>query len=461
MHLSVTDSNILWNKALKKVESSINNKRLYDTFFKDTFIFSCENNVLSIECPSQFVKTYLESRYTDLLSSIASEVANEQIKVKFTYGSVKDGDIGGPNKAILQPNAYVEKSPYFVNSHLDENFTFDNYVVGPTNEEATKAAQVVSANPGKLYNPLFIYSQSGLGKTHLLNAIGNNAIKLNPNTKVLSCSSQEFIDEYIRYVNGERTEDNLKDYIVSFDFFLIDDVQLLQDKTKTEEFFFSVFEILIRNNKQIVLTCDRLPSELNGLDKRLVTRFLRGLTVSIKTPTPELCENIIRRKITLLDNVTATFDEEVIQFIARKFKNSIRDIEGALNRINFYFSLYPVDVIDMTYASEALSILINTKQKKSSISIQKIINSVSSYYSISPAQLTGKIRTGNVVYARHIAIYLIRDLLDPSLKEIGEYFGGRDHSTILHSISSVEEMLKKDKEFEQVINKLKAQITSN
>ncbi len=449
---SVSEVNMLRKRILEKVKATLNEDRVYDAFLKDTYIFKIDNDKMIISCANSLSTKILEDKYNDMLLDIVNNVSGTNFKL--VYGLEED-----LKKQENKNKDLIKKPRFFENNYLEPAYNFDNYVVGSTNQEAFTAALYITSAPGTDYNPLFIYSQSGLGKTHLLNAIGNYIKERTPIKKILFCSSQEFIDEYIKYVNGEKTEDNLKDYILSFDILLIDDIQMLQNKTKTEEFFFSVFESLVKTNKQIVLTCDRLPNELNGLDNRLVTRFLRGLTISIQTPTAELCEEILKKKIVNSGLSIENFDEEVIKFVAFNFKNSIRNLEGALNRLIFYSSINHVSHIDMDITNDALSSLIDTKKNKSKISEQKILNAVSSYYSVSVPQITGKLKTSQVATARHVAIYLIRTMLDVSFVRIGELFSNRDHATIMYSVNKIEKMLKTDDKMLTVINKLKKQLS--
>ena len=448
--ISISTLEKTWQRVLDSAKEELKDPRLFDAFFKDTYIYKVEGDKLIISCANSLSANLLKLKYVDFLKDIVYRETQTNFDLEFDL----DSDLKDPD----DNTKIVKKPTFFPNNFLEPNYTFDNYVIGPSNSEAAKASLIVAATPGKLYNPLFMYSQSGLGKTHLLNAIGNYCKEKDPLTRVLYCSSQEFIDEYIKYVSGDKNEDNLKEFILSFDILLVDDVQMLQDKTKTEEFFFSIFETLIRQNKQIVLTCDRLPEELNGLDRRLVTRFLKGLTISIQPPSVELCEDILKMKIENIGLKKETIDEDVIHFIASKFKSSIRNLEGALNRLIFYSSINHCEQITMDVAEDALSALIDTKRSKTKVSSSKILNAVSSYYSISVSQLTGKIKTAQIVNARHIAIYLIRQMLDMPLKQIGEIFSNRDHTTIMHSINKVEKMLKTNKDLNIVINNLKKQI---
>ncbi len=311
-----------------------------------------------------------------------------------------------------------------------------------------------------MFNPLFIYSNSGLGKTHLLHSIGNYVMKNgNPNTKVLYISAQSFVDEFVNYVKGEKESESLKDYFKTVDILLLDDVQLLKDKKQTQEMLFFVYNYMIDHEKQIVITSDKQPAELDGMEDRLVTRFSQGLTVKINEPDEKTCAEILKKKIEENGLDPATFDNDVIDFFASKFSSNVRELEGALSRLIFVaIKLKESSHITMDVAIEAVSDLAGGKAIASQLNEQKIINVVADYYNLTPSQLTGKIRTGQIVIARHIAMYLIRDILDVPFKKIGEMFGGKDHTTVMSAISKVEKELKNDESVRQAVNELKAKI---
>src|SRR5574344_1451070 len=425
----------LWNRVLNELSKQINDSRIFDVFFKDTYIYSIDGKEMIVACDSSLVTTILHDKYQDLVTQTVDSLTGTNFDVTF----VNNNDL----KNKTPSNIIVDNKPrYFENSEISPNYTFDNFVVGTSNKEASQASLIVASTPGKLYNPLFIYSQSGLGKTHLLNAIGNYIKETNPILKVLYCSSQTFFEEYQQSIHNQKDSDDFREYIKSFDVLLIDDIQFFQNKKSTEEFFFNIFEHMKANNKQLVLTSDRSPSELKELDPRLQTRFASGLQISILKPT------------------TSMFNDDVLFLLADKFKNSIRDLEGALNRLLFYANMNHADHITMDIAVDALQSLIDFGDSKSKVSAQKILNVVASYYNLSVSQITGKIKTGQIVNARHISIYLIRNLLDVSLKQIGEIFSNRDHTTIMHSIEKVEQMLKDDKETKTVIDELKKRISA-
>src|SRR5574344_208111 len=409
----------LWQRILEGLSKDLD-KMVFDAFLKDSYIYSIEGDKIIVGCNSDLSENVLNEQYKD---TIVVRV-NKETGSNFTVVFVNSEKLKNKNTTEL-----VNKLEYkfFNNIKLDQQFTFDSFVVGPSNREASQAALIAASNPGKFYNPLFIYGGSGLGKTHLLNAIGNYVKERQPTTK----------------------------FIKSFDMLLLDDVQMMKDKKKTLEFFFDIYQYLLQNHKQIVLTSDRLPSELDGIDARLVSRFMDGLTVQIERPSSEMCQDILKKKIIDAGLDVDEFDPEVIVFVADKFKSSIRELNGALNRIIFIKNLRHADHIDINLTCEALANLINVSDAHSKVNEQKILNVVSNYFNISINQMTGKLKTGQIANARHVAIYLMRNLLNISLKQIGELFSNRDHTTIMHSVSKVEELLKNDQQTKIAINEIK------
>lgn len=445
---SISQLDHLWKKVIEKVKNTTEVKA-FSVFYNPTYIHCIEGKQMFIVCDNSMSQTILNQRY-DALKSIVDEVFNSDFDLVF----VTNEDIEN-NRVENKQNTQV----FFKSCILDPYFTFDNYVVGISNKEATQAGLIVASNPGQLYNPLFIYGNSGLGKTHLLSAVGNYIKENQHSFKILYITAQDFLYQYLEYVksSNQRSED-LSAYIKNFDVLLLDDIQMLKDKVKTLEFFFDIYQYFLQNKKQIVLTSDRLPSELEGIDSRLVSRFMDGLTVQIVKPSTEMCEDILKKKIEGAGLFINQFDPEVISFIASKFKSSIRELNGALNRIIFIKNLQHADRISMALATEALSSLIDVSDAKSKVSEQKILNAVSNYYNLSVSQITGKLKTSQIALARHISIYLMRQLLDVSLKHIGEVFSNRDHTTIMHSVNKVDEMLKTDKQVQIVITELKRRI---
>lgn len=449
---TLNEIDALWQKVLKELQTQVETK-IFDVFFKDSFIYSISGREIIVAVDSDLAATVLQAQYKDLITQTVDQLTGTNYEVNFVDNAkIKNST---PEDIILDT-----KPKFFVNSEISPNLTFDNFVVGPSNKEASQASLIVASTPGKLYNPLFLYSPSGLGKTHLLNAVGNYLKQSQPGTKVLYASSQTFFEEYQNSIKNQKDAELFKKYIKEFDVVLVDDIQFFQNKHSTEEFFFNIFEYMKLNNKQLVLTSDRSPNELRDLDPRLQTRFSSGLQISISKPTTEMCQDILKKKIEILKLPIYMFDDDVLFLLADKFKNSIRDLEGGLNRLIFYSNMNRITHIDMDLAVNALQSLIDVGDSKSKVSAQKILNIVSSYYNLSINQITGKIKTAQIVTARHIAIYLIRNMLDVSLKQIGEMFSNRDHSTIMHSIKYVDDMLKENKQYKTVLDELKKRINA-
>jgi chromosomal replication initiator protein len=354
-----------------------------------------------------------------------------------------------------------KKSSFFANSFVNRKYTFDNFVVGTSNREAHQAAVLIASNPGKLfnYNPLFIYSQSGLGKTHLLHAIGNYVRENAPSLKVLYITTDDFVDEFIKYVSGEKDSDNMKDFFKAIDVLMVDDIQFLSEKVKTEEMFFHIFNHLVNAGKQIILTSDRHPSEIRGVESRLVTRFNSGLTMNITVPDLPTRVAILKKKIEANGLDITYFDEEVFHFFAERFSNNVRELEGALNRLVFYvINIKQTKHITMAVAIESVQPLIGSGVTLSSLTENRIINTVADYYNLTSQQLTGRIRTNQIAMARHIAMYLIRTLLDVPFLKIGALFGGKDHSTVMNAVKKVEKSLKVDEAIATAVDQLEKRL---
>ena len=451
---SISEITQLWDRALNKIEVKLGEKQLFDAFFAGSYINEIRGDVIVVVVNSALGVSLMRGRYYDIISEVVNDLTESNFKLEFIQESeVQRGTI---SVAASQP----KKQNYFPDAAINPELTFDNFVVGSFNREASQAALLIAASPGKMFNPLFIHSNSGLGKTHLLHAIGNYISKVSkPGAKILYISATDFTDEYIKYVRGEKEAESLKDYVNSFDVLLFDDVQMLANKVNTQDFFFSIFEKLLNASKQVVITSDRQPSELNNMQERLVTRFSRGLTVKIDNPDQNTCVEILRKKIEGSGLDLNRFDDSVLYFFADKFSTNIRELQGALNRLIFYtVSLKQTDRITLEVAAESVQSLVGIKNIASELSEQKIINVVADYYNLSPSQLTGKIRTGQIALARHIAMYLIRNTLDVSLKKIGDIFGGKDHTTVMNAIQKVDKGLKTDPKLKEAVEELQKRL---
>ena len=441
----------LWDRVLEKLQTRINDRHIFDSFFSDTYIHTIDGDEIKVVVNSGLAANLLSTKYLDVLGLTVSEITQTNFKLNFVQ------------KVDLEKNIKnTEKKPaFFANSFVNRKYTFDNFVVGTSNREAHQAAVLIASNPGKLfnYNPLFIYAQSGLGKTHLLHAIGNYVRENAPSLKVLYITTDDFVDEFIKYVSGEKDSDNMKDFFKAVDVLMVDDIQFLSEKVKTEEMFFHIFNHLVNAGKQIILTSDRHPSEIRGIESRLVTRFNSGLTMSISVPDLTTRVAILKKKIEANGLDITYFDEEVFHFFAERFSNNVRELEGALNRLVFYvINIKQTKHITMAIAIESVQPLIGSGSPISSLTENRIINTVADYYNLTSQQLTGRIRTTQIAMARHISMYLIRTLLDTPFLKIGVLFGGKDHSTVMNAVKKVEKSLKVEEAIATAVDQLQKRL---
>ena len=448
---TVSEITQLWDRVLTRVKTMIADQRVYDSFFNGTYIDSIEGSTMIVVVNTSLAKLILETKYTDLLSRAIEETTGTAFSLRF----LEKGE-------VKQFAKEKEAAPsFFSDKHLDRRFTFESFVVGDSNREAYQAGLMISGNPGGFFNPLVLYSDSGLGKTHLMQAIGNAIHADSPTSKVLYVAASDFVDEYIRFAQGYKEEQSLTQFFKNdVDVLLIDDIQFLIGKKKTMEMFFVVFGDLVKAGKQIVITSDQHPNLLEGLDDRLRSRFQAGLVLSIKRPDLETSKAILRTKIAAGGLDVNDFDEEVISFLAARFSNNVRELEGALTRLLFYtINMHPTKHITLTVATEAIQGLISAQDDKSKVTESRIINVVADYYNLTPSQITGKIRTSQIALARHIAMYLVKSLLDTPFTKIGQVFGGRDHATAMKGVEKVEKSLKTDPDMQKAVSELKAKLS--
>ena len=459
MNNSISEMTRIWQQVLKLVDARLQERQIFDSFFADTYINDIKGDTIVVIVNSLTAERLLSSKYIDLLKEAVGEVTEFSYNLEFKQlGEVaksKNAQLGNQNKN-------EEDTTFFKNAEIKSELTFDSFVEGDFNKEAYRAANLISQKPGEVFNPLFIYSNSGLGKTHLLHAIGNKIKAKNPKAKILYIDANDFVDEYVKFVKGEKENETLKDFFSTVDVLLLDDVQFLENKVKTEEMFFYVYQKMINRNKQIVITSDRQPTELKGLEYRLVTRFTQGLTVKINTPDQDTCVKILEKQIENEGLKIENFDPAVLYFYADKFSNNVRELYGVFNRLIFYVSqMKQVEKITLDVAIEAAQNIAGTKHVATQLSETKIINVVADYYGFEPSQLTGKVRTGQLALARHVAMYLIRINIDVPLSKVGTIFGGRDHTTVMNGILKVENMLKTDEALKTAIEELQKRIKSN
>lgn len=442
------DTKNIWNIFLDKIKSRVS-PLTFETWFKDSSLFELKENSIVILVPMHIHKKHLNENYKDLINEIFTDITNTYFEISFITNDEITGETAKvEEKEIGVPSFSPEKA------NLISKYTFENFVVGDSNKFAHTAAVSIAENPGKMYNPLFIYSSSGLGKTHLMHAIGNHILK-NSNKKILYVTSDTFISDFLNINKKDQNGSNFdsvdffKEKYRNIDVLLIDDIQFLSRATQTQQEFFHTFNNLYDSNKQIVISSDRSPDDLKLLEDRLRTRFSWGLSVNIYPPDYKMRIEILKKKIKSqkIENIV---NEDVIEYIANNCESDVRQLEGALTRVIAYATIYNCSNIDINIAIEALKDYLS-KASVSKNSVQKIQQVVSDYFKVTTDDLKSKKRLANITHPRQIAMYLCRKLTDESFPRIGMYFGGRDHSTVVHSCNKIEKEIKLNNSFKEMI----------
>lgn len=419
---------------------------IYNTFYAKTKLIELNDQIAIVRVEDDFQKKIL-TQNVKALQTILQTIIGRFVAIKFIIGN---------EKTDKQPSASSfsnENEKAVFNDGLRSDFTFDNFVVGPSNRESHAASLATALNPGKYYNPLFIYGNSGLGKTHLLNALGNYIKSHSPTTRVKYIPCMDFINSYIQSIR-ENKIDEFNETYRNVDVLLVDDIQFLAGKEKSHEVFFHMFNELINNRKQVVITSDRHPDELKGLEDRLVSRFSSGLSVGIDSPEFETALAILQNKLSYLGDDGADIDEDVLSYIASRFSSDIRRLEGALNRLIFYsITFNSGDRITLDVALKAFKGMDSLKPGEE-LTLEKIKNVVADYYGLTRQQIISKSRTSNIANARHIAIYLCRKHLDLPFSKIGEGFGKRDHSTVMSSYDKVSKLIEINDSYKLAIKEI-------
>lgn len=438
----------LWNKILETIKEELS-PQAYNSWFSQTKVVKFGENELIISAPGDFCKDWLEKHYTGFIKNILKRTLNSDDNLKIEFRAA-DQKFSAPARSTLNHKKKTKKAEPFLKDDklvLTPKYTFDSFVVGNGNRFAHAACLAVAQSPSKSYNPLFVYGGVGLGKTHLMQAIGRYITRQNSKIKVLYISSEKFTNEMINSIRDDRTV-AFRDKYRSVDVLLIDDIQFLAGKERTQEEFFHTFNTLYDSNKQIVITSDRPPKDIPTLENRLISRFEWGLITDIQPPDLETRIAILRKKAQAENLSVPT---EVIDFIAEKIPSNIRQLEGALTKL-VAFSFFTKKELSVSLAQDILKDIIPLENKK--ISIGQIQKAVTDYYTIKVNSLLSKKRTKDIVLARQVAIYLSRELTDLSLTSIGEAFGRRDHTTIIHSYTKIKNKIEKDKSFKGIIKNL-------
>jgi chromosomal replication initiator protein len=436
----------LWDKALVEIQKKLS-KPSFETWLKSTKAHSLQGSSLTITAPNDFARDWLEAHYGNLISETLYSLTGEELEIKFIipqHQSSNELDVVQPKEKKKKVDDVAEFSPSMLNS----KYTFETFVIGSGNRFAHAASLAVAEAPAKAYNPLFIYGGVGLGKTHLMHAIGHYVLEHNPSAKVVYLSSEKFTNEFINSIRDNKAVEFRNKYR-SVDVLLIDDIQFLAGKEQTQEEFFHTFNTLHEESKQIVISSDRPPKEIPTLEDRLRSRFEWGLITDITPPDLETRIAILRKKAKA-DGLD--IPNEVMLYIANQIDSNIRELEGALIRVVAYSSLINKD-INADLAAEALKDIIPSSKPRV-ITIHDIQRVVGQHYNVKLEDFKAKKRTKSVAFPRQIAMYLSRELTDFSLPKIGEEFGGRDHTTVIHAHEKISKLLDSDAQLQKQVKEI-------
>lgn len=439
----------LWEKTLNTLKGELTEVS-FNTWIKSIEPISLEDSNLRLGVPNNFTKDILENRYKDLIINSVKSVSNRTYNINFLIISEEAIEKDTSKKQEEQKPKLVVNDE--MSAILNPKYTFDSFVIGNSNRFAHAASLAVAESPAKAYNPLFIYGGVGLGKTHLMHAIGHYIQNVNSKSKVVYVSSEKFTNELINSIKDDKNVEFRNKYR-NVDVLLIDDIQFIAGKERTQEEFFHTFNALYEANKQIILSSDRPPKEIPTLEDRLRSRFEWGLIADIQAPDFETRIAILKKKA---DVENLNIPNDVMVYIATQIKSNIRELEGALIRIVAYSSLTNRE-INVDLAAEALKDIISSRNTRQ-ITIELIQDIVSSYYSLKIEDFKSSRRTRNVAFPRQIAMYLCRKLTDTSLPKIGEEFGGRDHTTVIHAYEKISQSLKKDENLQNTVTELTKKI---
>jgi chromosomal replication initiator protein len=449
------DAKHIWRAALGELQVALSPAN-FETWLRHTSLVDVDDTRFRIAVPNGFAKDWLETRYRPLISQTLARIVGYSVQVEFLVRE----DAGQPAAAPSEtPVQQVRVEPTRVgaeggSSSLNPRYGFSNFIVGSANRLAHAAALSVAERPGHAYNPLFLYGGVGLGKTHLMHAIGNAVIARFPRKKVVYATSEKFTNEFITSIQQGRIDDFRARYR-RIDLLLIDDIQFIADKERTQEEFFHTFNTIHEDGKQIVLSSDRPPKQITTLEERLRSRFEWGLIADLTAPDLETRIAILRAKA---EESSVPIGSDVVEFIARKVVSNIRELEGALNRVVAYASMSGMP-INIELASAVLSNVMYNPRKKS-ITPQKIVRAVADYYGVNLDQLRSSKRDRAIVVPRQIAMFLIREETDISLLRIGAELGGRDHSTVLHACDKIARELSENDEMRREISAVREMIYS-
>ena len=424
----------LWDACLRRLETELPAQQ-FNTWIRplSAEAGAAESGTLVLSAPNRFILDLVRERFASRIGRLAAEATGRELEVRFVLAPASSAT----SRATASPARITNDPPsHHERSRLNRNFTFDSFVTGKANQLARAAAIQVGENPGISYNPLFIYGGVGLGKTHLLQAIGNHLATQREQAKVRYTHAEQYVTDVVRAYQ-QKSFDEFKRFYHSLDLLLIDDIQFFSNKDGTQEQFFYAFNALVEAHRQIVITCDTYPKEIVGMQERLISRFGWGLTVAIEPPELEMRVAILLKKA---ESESLSVNEDVAFFIAKHVRSNVRELEGALKKVLAYARFYARE-ITVDLAREALRDILNATRQ---ITVDGIQKTVAEYFKIKLSDMHSKKRTRNIARPRQVAMALARDLTQLSLPEIGEAFGNRDHTTVLHASRTIATLRKKD-----------------
>ena len=447
----------LWDDTLTHLELNLSPQH-FSTWIKPLKLVKIEQDMVYLEVPNRFVLDWVKENYSKLIQKILSDLSAVTYRLQFSIDTKSRDTLQNKTtgKEREKPVAIKEKtniSNHSADINLNRKYTFDEFVAGSSNQFAYAAAMAVANNPATTYNPLFIYGGVGLGKTHLVNAIGNAILKKSPQTRICYYTSEKFMNELINSLRYNRMDD-FRNKFRSMDVILIDDIQFIAGKERTQEEFFHTFNALYESHKQIIVTSDKFPKDIPGLEERLRSRFEWGLIADIQPPDVETKLAILKMKA---EQNSIKLPEDVALFLANSICNNIRELEGYLVRIGAYASLTAVPV-SLQMTRDVLKDILVERNKE--LSVEEIIKKVSIHFNMKISDIKSAKRLKAVVLPRQIAMYLCRQLTSSSYPEIGDRFGGKDHSTIIHAIRKIEKLMTEDFQLRSTIENLRKELTN-
>lgn len=435
----------LWQAILGSLEVSLS-KANFNTWFKNTTILERGTDYIIVGVPSAFNRDWIAAKYHQEMLKALKTISPDVKEIRYQLGSTQtvSKPVSQRNDSVSAPQPKDSALP-LNSSGLNPKYTFETFIIGKNNELAHAAAIAVAKNPGTQYNPLFIYGGVGLGKTHIMQAVGHKILQQNPKNKILYVSSEKFTNDYIEALKEKRIEEFKKNYRY-VDALMVDDIQFLAGKEGTQEEFFHTFNELRDKGKQIIITSDRPPKEIPAIEQRLISRFGWGMVADIQAPDLETRMAILRTK---MEKKGVTISEEILFYIAENIQNNVRELEGALNRLAVYQQMENRGLV-LDQAKNILASIVGAKKKVTSA--KKIAESVSEFYNITTEDLVKQSRKKEYVKPRQIAMYLMRKELDTSFPSIGDFFGGRDHTTVMHAVEKIQQMINQKESFKQEVD---------